>query len=242
MRAVPDIAAKFVRAHEGCSLRAYQDSGGVWTVGYGHVGPEIHKGLIVPQAAADQYLNEDLGIAAKRLNGVVDEAVILSLTDNQYAALISFVFNLGADPSWTIWKRLNARKYDQVPGEMSRFVNAGGKKVQGLVNRRAAEVQLWSNGEPGTDNEVLSSAQTRNCPTPPVPGSSGSLVGRCVAYGTGAVASIGVAAQQVSSAVQPYADKSPIVAKVVSVMALLGAGAVVVGLVLSWLKHREEKR
>lgn len=242
MRAVPDIAAKFVRSKEACSLRAYEDAGGVWTIGYGHTGPEVHAGLVVPQQQADGYLDEDLGIAARRLGGVVAESTILDLTDNQYAALISFVFNLGADPSWTIWKRLNARQYDQVPVEMMRFVNAGGKKVQGLVNRRAAEVQLWATGEPGTDAGGLSSAQTRNCPTAPVPGASGSLLGRCVAYGTGVVASVSVAAGQVSSAVQPYADKNPLIAKLVSMMALVGAVAVVVGLVLSWLKHREADR
>ena len=57
--------------------------------------------------------------------------------DTQFSNM-SFVFNLGAGAKWTIWKVLKARRFDEVPPQLMRFVNAGGRVVKGLVNRRAA--------------------------------------------------------------------------------------------------------
>ena len=142
MRPVPQCAIDFVAQHEACRLRAYLDSASTWTIGYGHtLGVTQSSACSSVQAAA--WLEEDLGIAAKRLAGVVDEAVILKLTDHQYAALLSFVFNCGAPPKATLWAELNAGKLDQVPAQLQRWIYAAGKIVPGLVNRRAAEVELW---------------------------------------------------------------------------------------------------
>jgi len=180
MRAVPERALEFLKGHEGLVLRVYDDArpravlrpgaepDGTFTAGYGHTGPEVHPGLTVTREQAEAWLRRDAEQAAARLaariGGVVDE-----LTEHQYAALISFVFNLGARPDWTIWKRLRARQFDQVPLEMMRFVNAGGKKLQGLVKRRAAEVALWSTAEPGSVDASPPSSATRTGDTPPTP-------------------------------------------------------------------------
>lgn len=242
MRAVPQIAVDFVRDAEGCRLMAYADVGGVWTVGCGHVGPEVKPGLHITQRMADLYLKEDLGTAARRLYNVVAEPVILSLTDNQYAALLSFVFNLGTGPGgWKIWKRLNERNFDAVPGEMIRFVNAGGKKVQGLVNRRTKEIALWSTDEPGSVPDQPSSATTRHAETPPTPADQPKKGGVITAV-VGVLAGIPVAADSIVKAVAPWMSHSDLVTKGVAIVASIAAGALVLRLALDWLQHERAKQ
>ena len=94
-RPVPQIAIDFVKGAEACDLASYADSGGVWTIGYGHTGLAIVRGLTITQDQADAYLAADLAVAADRLAAVVKASAINALADHQYAALISFVFNLG---------------------------------------------------------------------------------------------------------------------------------------------------
>lgn len=242
MRAVPQIALDFVREVEDCKLMAYRDSGGVWTVGVGHVGPEVKSGLHITQRIADIYLKEDLTTAAKLLSRAVHENILLSLTDHQYSALLSFVFNLGYKTSWTIWKKLNAGDYDAVPGQLIRFVydqdptTGKMRKVQGLVNRRTAEIRLWSTGEPGSVPDVPSSAATRSATTPPAPAENaknGPLVTAVVT----ACTTCGVAVKSVMDAISPFAPHSDVVSSAVMVLATLGAGAAGLMVVLS-LMHR----
>src|SRR5690606_20072430 len=126
---------------------------------------QVHAGQRVALSQARAWLAEDLKTAAARLRAVAAPQVIEELSEAQYAALLSFVFNLGADPKWTIWKRLNARRFDAVPAEMMRFVHIGRTRVAGLVNRRAAEVALWVDGE-GT---APPSSYSREEATPPAP-------------------------------------------------------------------------
>jgi lysozyme len=240
MRQVPQVAVDFVREVEGVRLISYVDVGGVFTVGVGHTGPEVKPGMHITQRMADLYLKEDLGTAAKRLYNVVTEPVILSLTDNQYSALLSFVFNLGAQPSWKIWKRLNERNFDAVPGEMIRFVNAGGKKVQGLVNRRTKEIALWSTDEPGSVPDHPSSAATRSADTPPTPGDQPKRAGVITAI-IGAIGAIPVAAQNILTAVAPWSAHSTMVQNSVAIVASVAAGAAVLLLALNWLQHERAK-
>ena len=87
------LAAQFVRAHESCRLAAYPDSGGVWTVGWGHTGAEVHEGLSWTQAEADAQLDADLAEFAEAVTRLKRRL----LSDQQMAALISFAFNLGVD-------------------------------------------------------------------------------------------------------------------------------------------------
>lgn len=241
-RAVPDCAVDFIRREEALRLTAYEDQGHTWTIGWGHCGPEVKPGLMITQRCAELYLKEDLATAAKRLSRVVDEPVILSLTDNQYAALLSFVFNLGCQPSWTIWKVLDQRQYEQVPAELSRFVFVGKTRSQGLANRRAAEVALWRTGEPNTAPETLSSAVTRNLETPPVPGKPALTPAHLIGAGVAAAGGVAEGAKQVSGLIQPFADKSEIVQHALSYAATAGAGAAVVVAGLMYLQHRQAKQ
>ncbi|HKT55110.1 MAG TPA: lysozyme [Caulobacteraceae bacterium] len=251
VRPIPAVAVDFVKRLEACRLSAYRDVGGVWTIGYGHTGPEVIASLSIDQARADADLWSDLAVAAGRLAGVVQAPVLLDLTDNQYAALLSFVFNLGCQPGWTIWKVLNARAFDQVPAQISRFVNAGGVKVQGLVNRRAQEVVLWSTEEPGSIPDVPSSAVTRAARTPPTPEPVKPLGRQKSFVATAVTASVAVAAPFVQNAqgavtainttIAPYVGASVILQHLAESLSIGLAGLSVVSLFLVWLKNHQAR-
>lgn len=251
MRAVPQQAIDFIKAHEGLRLTAYRDSGGVWTIGYGSTGPDVIGGLSITQEAADERLNTDLETAATRLMLKVKPDIIAELTDNQYAALLSFVFNLGT-PGTTIWKDLNAGNFDQVPADMMAFVYArvdgSMVKISGLVNRRADEVKLWSTEEPGSVVAAPSSAVTRNYATPaaPVDPKPRGGIGPAIAS---AVASLSLAASQAQGAVKsvldalsPYAQDSHRVQAIISGLTMVAAALAVTTLILIWLRNRSVSR
>ena len=246
-RPVPQAAIDLIKQVEGLRLTAYQDVAGVWTIGYGST-KRVTNGDVITQAQAEAMLADDLGTAAERLAGVVDEAVILLLTDNQYAALLSFVFNLGANPSWTIWKVLNARQFDQVPAQLIRFVYAGQPpvKVQGLVNRRTLEINVWSLDEPGSIDTSPPSSVTRATATPavpidPKPRGLAVIASTAIATTAAAIPQAQGALQAVSDAVTPYRDSAAIIGHVLSLVGVAGAGLAVSALVLKYLHDRSVK-
>lgn len=136
---------RIIKAFEGLRLEAYQDSVGVWTIGYGHTSmagpPEVKAGMKITEAQAEEILKRDL---EKFENGVRDR-VSVSLNGNQFSALVSFAFNvgLGAFESSTLRRLLNAGDYEGAANEFPRWVKAGGKTLQGLVRRRNAEQALF---------------------------------------------------------------------------------------------------
>lgn len=241
-RPIPDVAVDFIAQHEGCKLKAYQDSVSVWTVGFGSTSG-VHEGLTITLADAKGRLKTDLRQAADRIEARIGDVVEI-LTDNQYAALLSLVFNVGAGASWTIWKRLKAHQFDQVPGEIIKFCNAGGVKVQGLVNRRTDEIKLWSTDEPGSVPEVaIPSSVTRAADTPPTPtdptpaGKSATIIGGALTV----CGTVPVAAKTVIDAVSPYQEYAPLVGKLIAAAGVAGAVAAIVVLVLNYLKKREAR-
>lgn len=141
-----------IKQWEGCKLRAYKDAVGVWTIGYGSTGAHVRPGMTITQAEADNLLIADLA----RFERAVEKLVKVPLSDGQFAALVSFAFNVGegALAKATLLKKLNAGNYGAVPAELMKWVNAGGKKLQGLVNRRAAEAGLWAKGSFVSSNTV----------------------------------------------------------------------------------------
>ena len=95
-----------VKEFEGLRLNAYQDSVGVWTIGYGHTGSDVYKGLAITQAKADSLLQADLG----KFNTCVSTYINRALNGNQVGALMSWSFNVGcgALQSSTLRTRMNA--------------------------------------------------------------------------------------------------------------------------------------
>lgn len=137
---VSEKGIALIREFEGCNLRAYKDSVGIWTVGYGHVGPEVREGLEITQARAEELLLEDIADAEK----CVRNSVSVALTEGEFSALVSFCFNLGCGRlrGSTLLRKLNAGDVDIGP-EFEKWCFAGGKKSEGLVRRRKAERELF---------------------------------------------------------------------------------------------------
>jgi len=143
-----------IKQWEGKSLVAYKDVANILTIGYGHTSaagaPMVRDGMRITDAEAEEILRKDLGKFETR----VENLVKVPLNDNQFAVLVSFDFNTGALHKSTLLKKLNKGDYDAVPGELMKWVNAGGKKVKGLVNRRSAEAGLWVKGQFVSSNTV----------------------------------------------------------------------------------------
>jgi lysozyme len=145
MRPIPhNILTPFIARWEGLKLTPYKDGGGVWTVGYGHTGPDVVPGVAWTQEQAERALVKDLEEARQVVYAGVRPEVVNLLSDHQYAALLSFAYNTGARRGSTIWKLLNAGALDGVPRQLMRWVYDNGVIVAGLANRRRAEVQLWN--------------------------------------------------------------------------------------------------
>jgi len=145
-RPVPQCAVDLVKSFEGCELLAYPDpgtGGAPWTIGYGCTGPNIFKGLTITQDDAEEWLVADLqkaGDTVLRFTGAV------GLTDNQYGALISFVYNVGGGnfATSTLLTHVKAGEFDAAAGEFGKWNHAAGRVLPGLTARRAAEAELFS--------------------------------------------------------------------------------------------------
>lgn len=130
----------FVRQFEGCRLQAYLDSAGVPTIGVGHTRG-VKMGDRCSQQQADLWLTQDLDDAG----AAVASLVKVPLTQDQFDALTSWTLNLGARrlAESTLLIMLNRGNYKAAVDQFSRWVYAGGKVVDGLVRRRAAEAKLF---------------------------------------------------------------------------------------------------
>ena len=131
---------KLITAFEGCNLKAYQDSVDVWTIGYGHT-KDVHQGMSITQAQAEQLLQEDL----EEFEAAVTDAVSIDLNPNRFAALVSFCFNLGAGSLFqsTLLRVLNQEDVQAAANEFPRWNKAGEQVLLGLTRRRLAERALF---------------------------------------------------------------------------------------------------
>lgn len=136
-----EAGLQLIRNFEGLRLSAYLDPGGVWTIGYGHTGADVHAGLTITRERAEELLRADVAGAEACVAG----AVVVPLTQGQFDALVSFVFNLGCGnlQRSTLLELLNLGAYDRAAEEFGRWIHAGGVVLTGLVNRRAAELALF---------------------------------------------------------------------------------------------------
>lgn len=155
-----------IKKWEGLRTKAYLDGGGVLTIGYGHTsaagGLKVTPGLVITEAKAGEILKQDLSKFEARVNSLVK----VPLSQNQFDTLVSFDFNTGALHSSTLLKKLNSGDYKSVPDQLMRWVHDNGERVQGLVNRRKAEVSLWNDGKAPekTAQTIPSTPATSNQP------------------------------------------------------------------------------
>lgn len=143
-----DISAKgyeLIKESEGFKSVAYLDTGGVWTIGYGTIkypnGNRVKKGDRCTQAEALEWLKND----CQWVDACLDKYVKVTVSQNQFDALASFVYNVGetAFVKSTMLKALNAGNYAGTAAQFDRWVYDNGKKIQGLYNRRMREKELF---------------------------------------------------------------------------------------------------
>ena len=133
---------------EGLKLSAYRDQAGVWTIGYGHTGPEVYAGLTITQSQADAFLARDVAGAVACVNRLVTSEI----NQNQFDALVDFVFNLGCASlaGSALLKLLNQGDFIGAAEQFQRWDHAGEVVVQGLLERRRAEAALFSETNQGS--------------------------------------------------------------------------------------------
>ena len=139
-----DAAVRLIAHFEGVRLTAYQDSVGVWTVGYGHTAGAF-KGTEVTGEQAKRLLIQDAQETLAAVRRLVRPPLLL--TPGQEAALTSFAFNLGAKSlaSSTLLQCLNKGDVAAAADQFLRWDHAGGKQLAGLTRRRQAERALFLN-------------------------------------------------------------------------------------------------
>lgn len=131
---------------EGLKLKAYLDTGGVWTIGVGTIiypdGTKVKKGDVCTEAQAHEYLDHDLRTRVKFLNNIIPAGI----NQNQFDAMLSFLYNIGSKgfANSTAFKRIKANPNDPAIREAwMRWNKDNGKVVNGLTIRRKKEVDLY---------------------------------------------------------------------------------------------------
>lgn len=129
-----------IKKFEGLELDAYKCAAGVWTIGYGHT-----KGVQEGDVWSEAQANEMLEIELEEFEGYINDNVTVALSQNQFDALVSWVYNLGPAnlKASTMLKVLNSGDYEGVPAQIKRWNKAGGKVLEGLIRRREAEALLF---------------------------------------------------------------------------------------------------
>jgi lysozyme len=126
---------------EGCKLTAYQDSRGIWTIGYGHTA-NVRAGQTCTQEQAEQWLSEDIAWAESRVNADVH----VPLTQGEFDALVDFVYNTGCGnfEHSTLLKLINNGNYAEAAKQFEVWDKCDGKVVAGLLRRRLAEAKEYN--------------------------------------------------------------------------------------------------
>ena len=132
---------ELIKNFEGFSANKYYDLANKPTIGYGHLIKDGEDFTVITEAEAENLLKSDMQIAEE----AVLRNVAVKLNENQFSALVSFVYNLGegAFASSTLLKKLNRQKYLDVPEQILRWHRVGSRPYKGLISRRAAEAELF---------------------------------------------------------------------------------------------------
>jgi lysozyme len=136
-----------IKKFEGMETEAYKCAAGVWTIGYGHI-KDVKEGDVITKSEADELLVHEI----EEYENYVNTAVTVPLSQCQFDAIVSWVFNLGNGNlrASTMLKVINSGDHAGVPAQIKRWNKAGGKVLEGLIRRREAEALLyegkdWSN-------------------------------------------------------------------------------------------------
>ena len=143
MRHITQNGLDLIKRFEGFSRTVYFCPAGYPTIGYGHVVKDDENfSAGIDEAQAEELLRQDAQIAERAVLRLIN----VPLTDGQFDALVSFTYNLGggALQRSTLRRKINREEHAEVPEQFMRWVWAGGRKLKGLVRRRAAESDLYA--------------------------------------------------------------------------------------------------
>ncbi len=129
-----------IKKYEGFRAKAYKCPADKWTIGYGHT-LNVKSTDVIDKAQAEVFLRQDVEFAEKEVN-----RHNLNITQNQFDALVSFVFNLGAGnfARSSLLRKIKSNPNDPtIRKEFERWIYAGGKILNGLVRRRKEESNLY---------------------------------------------------------------------------------------------------
>jgi lysozyme len=134
-----------IKRFEGFSPAPYVCPGGHETIGYGHVIRDREIWDTIDEHTATLLLMQDIAVA----ESAVSRLITVHLDDCQFDALVSFTYNVGAGALQrsTLRRKANRGDHGLVPRELMRWVNAGGRRMPGLVRRRRAEAKLYEDGK-----------------------------------------------------------------------------------------------
>lgn len=191
---------ELIQEHETLRLKAYRCPAGVWTIGWGHTGDDVHEGMVITRPQAVALFNHDIGVCEE----AIFRLVRARLNQAQFDALVSFTFNIGgaALAKSTLLRKLNAGEYDAVPFELARWNKAKGKVLPGLVRRRKDEAALWVSEDPDPEQEQVA--------RPDPPAAKPMLASRTVQGGIASGAGVaGATLTETVQSLQPAADATP---------------------------------
>lgn len=147
---ITERGLQLIEDFEGLILHSYLCPAGVWTIGYGHTGPDVRQGQAITRQQADQLLRQDVAKFVADVNSLIGSA---PTTQNQFDALVSFAFNVGSDididtiaeglGDSTLLRKHMVGDYDGAAREFLRWNRARGKVLDGLTRRRQAEAALY---------------------------------------------------------------------------------------------------
>lgn len=141
MAKVSEAGVAMIQEFEGCVLSAYKDTGGVWTIGYGHTGADVYEGLIITQATADALLQADLA----EFETGVEQMLMRDVSQEQFDALVSYAYNcgLGALSDSQMFAHVNRGDDESAVQEWTRGWEDA---EEGLQRRRQVEADLYESG------------------------------------------------------------------------------------------------
>lgn len=215
-----------IKSFESLRLKAYQCPAGIWTIGYGHTGPDVTPNLLITEEHANQLLAEDVGDAERGVSAVLKQ----SPTQEQFDAMVSLAFNIGAGAfsKSTVLKKFNSGDVLGASKAFALWNKVNGKESRGLIRRRMEEAALFLESEALGFSEALpqTGAIEERHPKPVLKSSSGQVQAAGVGLGSIAVA-LGV--------IEQISDKLPQLEALValvrynsgSVLLIVGAAAVV---------------
>lgn len=146
---IDERGLNLIKKFEGCKLTAYKavKSEQYYTIGYGHYGSDVKKGMTITKEKAEQLLKVDVSGAVT----IVNMKVKVPITQSMFNALVSFCYNCGsgAFSKSTLLKKINLKDYIGASNEFKKWIHSGGMKVAGLVKRRETErIEFLRNGIP----------------------------------------------------------------------------------------------